>query len=99
MTRRRELFTNLSRTNPDLHVELGTHAKCVVKGVGIVRFQLESGGSLEVRDVLYVLELRLNLASILTLEDSEYAISYERGRVFIRPMGSRIDSTRVPSVK
>ena len=26
-------------------MELGTHAKCAVKGIGAVRFQLELGGS------------------------------------------------------
>jgi hypothetical protein len=31
-----------------------THAKCGVEEVGIVRFQLESRGFLEVVDVLYV---------------------------------------------
>ena len=59
MTRTHELFTSLSRTNLDLHVELGTHAKCDVKEVEIIKFQLELGGSLEVTDVLYVPELKM----------------------------------------
>jgi hypothetical protein len=53
-----EFFTSWSETNSDLHVELGTHAKCGVEGVGIVRFQLESRGFLEVENVLYVPELK-----------------------------------------
>jgi hypothetical protein len=45
-------------------VELGTHAKCGVEGVGTIRFQMESEDSLEVADVLYVPELRRNFLSV-----------------------------------
>jgi hypothetical protein len=58
MTRTCELFTNWSEIDSYMHAELGTNAKCSAEGVGIVKFQLESGGSLEVVDVLYVLSLK-----------------------------------------
>jgi hypothetical protein len=48
-------------------VEHGTHAKCGVEGFGIVRFQLESGGFLEVEDVLYVPELKNKFLSVSIL--------------------------------
>jgi hypothetical protein len=35
-------------------VELGNNAKYAVKGVGTTSFQLESGDSLHMRDVLFV---------------------------------------------
>jgi hypothetical protein len=73
-------------------VELGTNVKCGVEGVGTVKFQLESGGSLEVTDVLYFL-------SVSTMEDKVYAISFEDGRVLIRPKGSDINSASVLGVK
>jgi hypothetical protein len=63
MTRTHELFTNWSKMDSDLHMELGTHAKCGVEGIGTVKFQLESGGFLEVANVLYVPELKMNLLS------------------------------------
>jgi hypothetical protein len=72
-----ELFTSWSETNSDLHVELGTHAKCGVEGVGTVRFHLELGGSLEVVDVLYLL-------SVSAMEDRGYAISFQDGQVLVR---------------
>ena len=62
MTRTHGFFTSLLELDLGLNVEIHTHAKCVVKGVGTVRFQQELGGSLEVTDVLYVLELRMNLS-------------------------------------
>jgi hypothetical protein len=54
-----------------------------VKGVGCVRFQLESGGSLEVDEVMYVPELRVNFLSMSTLEDKGYAVMFEDGKVLI----------------
>jgi hypothetical protein len=74
-------------------VELGTHAKCGVEGVGTIKFQLELGGSLEVANVLYVLELKMNLLSVLAMEDNGYAIFFKDGSVLIRLKGSEIDST------
>jgi hypothetical protein len=67
-----ELFTSLSKTNSNMHMQLGTNAKCCVKGVGTVTFQLEAGGSLEVEDVFL---------SVSTMEDSGYAISFQDGWV------------------
>ena len=75
----------------DLHVELGTHAKCGVEGVGTVRFQLESRGSLEVADVLYVSELRTNLLLVSTLEDKVYAVLFKKGQVFMRSKRANFD--------
>jgi hypothetical protein len=88
-----ELFTSWSEMDSDLHVELGTHAKCGVEGVGTVRFQLESGGSLEVVDVLYVPELRRNLLSVSALEDKGYAVLFQNGQVFMHSEGASPDTT------
>jgi hypothetical protein len=44
MTRTHELFTSISEGDSELHVELGTHTKCGVEGVGTVRFQLVKSG-------------------------------------------------------
>jgi hypothetical protein len=86
-----ELFTSLSEMDSDLHVELGTNAKCAVGGVGTVKFQLESGGSLEVANVL-------NLLSVSAMEDSGYTISFEDGWVLIRQR-DLTDSTQVLGVR
>ena len=64
MTGTHQLLTSWSNTDLDLHVELGTDAKCDVEGVGTVRFRLESRGFLGVADLLYVPELRTNVLSV-----------------------------------
>ena len=72
-------------------MELGSHAKCGVEGVGTVKFHLKLGGSLEVEDMSYVLELKMNLFFSLEMDDSGYAISLEYGWVLIQLKGSDID--------
>jgi hypothetical protein len=57
----RDLFTSISEVDSEMHVECSVDTKHAVKGVGTVLFQLESGGSLKVADVLYVPKLKMNL--------------------------------------
>jgi hypothetical protein len=63
-----------------------------VKGVGCIRFQLESGGSLEVDEVMFVPELTVNLLSMLALEDKGHAMMFEDGPVLIRLEGASLDA-------
>jgi len=74
MTGMRSMFLSVSETCSNLYVRNGASTIHVVKGVGCIIFQLESGGSLDVVEVLFVPELKVNLLSIATLEDDGYAI-------------------------
>jgi hypothetical protein len=76
MTGMRSVFLSVSETGSDLHVKNGARTMHAVKGVGCVRFQLESGVSLEVDEVMYVPELKVNLLSISALEDMGYAVMF-----------------------
>jgi hypothetical protein len=64
-----QLFTDFSKKDLDLHVELSTSAKCGVEEFGLVRFQLESRGFVEVVDVLYVPELKMNFLLVFDNEE------------------------------
>jgi hypothetical protein len=88
MTGMRSMFLNVSETDSDCHVDCGTSTIHVVKGVGCVRFQLESGGSLEVAEVLFVLELKVSLLSVLALVDEGYGVVFRRGHVLHISRGS-----------
>jgi hypothetical protein len=70
-----------------LHVRSGASTMHAVKGVGSVRFQLESGVSLEVAGVMYVPGLKVNLLSVSAL-DMGYAVMFEDGHVLIRSKGA-----------
>jgi hypothetical protein len=79
MTGMRLVFLSVSETGSDCHVKNGVRTRHAVKGVGCVRFQLESGVSLEVHEVMYVPELNVNLLSISTLEDMGYEVMFADG--------------------
>jgi hypothetical protein len=78
-----ELFTSWLETELGLHVELGTHAKCVLERDGIVWFHIDLIGFLEVVYVLYVPELKKNLFLVLFLEDMGFVVTFQRGKVII----------------
>jgi hypothetical protein len=75
------------------HVELGDDAKYTVEGEGTILFQLESGGSLEAQDVLYVPELKKNLLSVSALEDRVLSVLFKKGQVLIHSEGASPDTT------
>jgi hypothetical protein len=54
MIEAQELFNNLTDKDSRIYVELGDDAMYAVKGEGTILFYLDSGGSLEAQDVLYV---------------------------------------------
>jgi hypothetical protein len=74
---------NLTERDSGVHVELGDDAKYEVKGDGTILFQLELGGSFDDHDVLYVLGLKNNFLSILSIEDMDFAVTFQRGQVVI----------------
>jgi hypothetical protein len=84
MTGMRLVFLSVSEKDSDCYVKSGMHTMHAVKGVGCVRFQLESGVSLEVAGVMYVPGLKVNLLSVSALEDMGYAVTFEDGHVLIR---------------
>jgi hypothetical protein len=89
----RSVFLSVSKTSLDCHAKSEAHTKHALKGVGCVRFQLESGMSLEVDEVMYVPELSVNFLSVSALEDKGYAVMFEDGQVLIRAEGAALDAT------
>jgi hypothetical protein len=57
MTGLKSVFLNLTEIDSDCNVNCGVGPQFAVKGIGRVRFQLESRGFLEVAKVSYILEL------------------------------------------
>jgi hypothetical protein len=90
MTGMRSVFLSVSKKDSYCYVKSGMHTMHAVKGVGCVRVQLESGVSLEVAGVMYVLGLKVNLLSVSTLEHMGYAVTFEDGQVLISSV--RVDT-------
>jgi hypothetical protein len=88
MTGMRSTFLSVPEKDSECHANCGTSTMHAVKGVGCVRFQLESGVSLEVAGVMYVPGLKVNLLSVSSLEDMGYVVTLEDGQVLIRSKGA-----------
>jgi hypothetical protein len=89
MTGVQEYFSNLQE-EMDFVIEMGNNAKCRAAGHGTVTFQRESRKPMMVRDVLYVPSMKKNLISVSALEDRGYVVSFQDGRVYIRPKDSKV---------
>jgi hypothetical protein len=66
----------LTKRDLGVHVELGDDAKYVVKGEGKILFHLESRGSFDAQDVLYVPGLKKNFLLFLVMEDRGFNITF-----------------------
>jgi hypothetical protein len=83
MTGLRSIFLDLTEIDLDCNVNCGAGPQYAVKGVGRMRFQLESGGLLEFGEVLYVPELTVHLLSVSALDESGFGVVFNSGRVFV----------------
>jgi hypothetical protein len=83
MIKAQDLFSIMMERDSGVHVYLGDDARYIVKGKGIVTFQLDSGGSLDAHNVLYVPSLKNNLLSVSTMEDMSFSITFQSGKVLI----------------
>lgn len=73
--------------------------KYAAKGFGIVPFQMELGGVLNVENVLWVLELRRSVLLVSMIEKKGFDIVFQDGRVLIKPRGSSSDVAIVLGVR
>jgi hypothetical protein len=80
-------------------VELGDDTKYAMKGEGNIFFHLDSSGSFNVKDVLYVSGFRKNFLSILVMEDWGFFITFQRGKVLMHPDGAIPDIAVVIGVR
>jgi hypothetical protein len=99
MTRMRLMFLSVSETNSDCHVDCGTSTMHAMKGFGRVSFQPESGGSLEVAEVLFVPEMKVGLLSVSTLEDEGYGVIIQHGHMHIYLEAASLDAVAMLSVR
>jgi hypothetical protein len=87
MTGMRSILLSLTEIDSDYN-----GPQLVVKGVGRVRFQLESRGFLELAEVLYVPELIVNFLSVSSLDESGFGVVFYSGHVFLYHVGTTADT-------
>ena len=60
-------------------VKLGDDFQYPIKGVGEASYKLDSGKSIKMKDVLFVLGLKKNLLSISALEKKGFRVAFVDG--------------------
>jgi hypothetical protein len=99
MTEARELFNSLTESDTNLHVKPVDDAKYAVNGEGIVMFQLDSRGSLDAQDVLYIPGLKKNFLSVSAMNEKGFTVTFQRGKVLIHLHKSILDNAVVVGVR
>ena len=65
-----------------------------IQGVGIIRYQLDLGGILEIHGVLFVPGMRVSKLSVSSFEDDGYGMMIRSGHIFlyqrVEPVGTTI---------
>eukprot|EP00253_Pinus_taeda_P027246 PITA_27246 len=84
MTDSKELFSNLEEKHLQVHIKMGDDGRYSATNIGIVTFQEESGSPFTLKDFMYVLHLKKNLASITMLEDHGYNVIFSKVEDFLR---------------
>jgi hypothetical protein len=92
MTRLSSVFLDLTEIDSDCSVNCGSDPQHAVKGVGRMRFQLESRGLMDIGEVLYVPELTVNFLSVSALDESGFGVVFNNGHVFLYHVGETADT-------
>jgi hypothetical protein len=95
----RLVFSSLLEIDSDCWVAVGTGPQLTMKGVGSVRFQLESGGFLEVSELLYIPELIVDFLLVSSLDESGFGVVFYDGHAFLYSMGATADTLVMLGVK
>ena len=91
MTGYKQSFFNMSENESPHKVKLGYDYQYPIKGSGVASYKLDSGKSLKMKDVLYVLGLKKNLLSIYALDAKGMRVAFVDGQVLMWPKGKTID--------
>ena len=76
-------------------VEWGDNSTYSIQGVGATSFQLNSGDTLHMQDILYVPGLKKNLFSISILEDKGFCVILMKNQAYLWPKNHNLDTAIV----
>ena len=95
MTGFKKSFVKLSEHESPHKVKLGDDYQYPIKGSGESSYKLDSGNSMKMKDVLFVLRLKNNLLSISALDEKGIRVAFVDGQFLMRPKGKAIDDAVV----
>ena len=95
MTGFKESFMKLSEHESPHKVKLRDDYQYPIKGSGESSYKLDSGKSMKMKDVLFVLGLKKNPLSISTLDAKGMRVAFIDGQVIMWPKGKTINDAIV----
>ena len=99
MTSYKDSLTCLIQKESPHKVMLGYDYQYPIKGMGEASYNLDSGNSMKMKEVMYVPGLKKNLLSISTLDKKGFIFSSEDGEVLTWTKGKTIDDAVVIGVE
>ena len=91
----KESFVKLLEHESPHKVKLGDDYQYPIKGSGESSYKLDSGKSMKMKDVLFVVGLNKNILSISTLDAKGMRVAFVDGQVLMWPRGNTIDDAIV----
>ena len=91
----KEYFLKLSKHESPKKVKLGDDYQYTIKGSGESSYNLDSGKSMKMEDVLFVPGLKKNILSIYALDAKGIRVTFVDGQVLMWPKGKTIDDAVV----
>ena len=91
----KESFVNMYEDESPHKVKLGDDYQHLIKGSGEASFNLDSGKSLKMKDVLYVLVFKKSLLFISILDANGIRVAFVDGQVLMWHRGKIIEDAKV----
>ena len=91
MTGQKKTLSKLEEKISPHKVSLGDDYQYPIKGNGEVSYNLDSGTSMRMKEVLYVPRLKKNFLCISTLDKKGYRVAFIDGQVLMWPKGKSIE--------
>jgi hypothetical protein len=95
MTSQKNTLSRLIEKDSPTKISLGDDYQYPIKGMGEATYKLDSGTSMRMKDVLYVLGLKKNLLSISALDKKGFMVAFIDGEVLEWSKGKTIEDAVV----
>src|ERR1700722_2339365 len=89
MSGKRDLFTNIYKSESPISIEVANSEKLQVEGIGKVTINLKNK-KLNLEKVLYVPEIKKNLISIRNITENNYTIKFNKNHRTIKTSNNKI---------
>ena len=93
MTGKGQSLSKLEEKNSPQKVSMGYNYQYPIKGIGESSYNLDSGTSMKMKEVLYVPDLKNNLLSISNIDKKGYRVAFIDGKVLMWSKGVQREDT------